>query len=168
MKITSIAVLNEFVKVHNSKKIGNLTVQIVMKYIHLCDIAYYEKYQERMIEDLTLYSDFGPFYEIIMRLLKCFGFKKEITFQIPLERYDLNGDSIGHYIPEVKEKRKLDIINLIYQTYSQLDYEKLLDLVSNKNMPAGIAKNKRSMYVEEKIFKEFHERLKLIKNEELK
>lgn len=64
MKITSIAVLNEFVKIHNSKKIGNLTVPIVMKYIHLCDIAYYEKYQERMIEDLTLYSDFGPFYEM--------------------------------------------------------------------------------------------------------
>ena len=59
MKITSIAVLNEFVKIHNSKKIGNLTVPIVMKYIHLCDIAYYEKYQERGEHNL-----FQPFLTI--------------------------------------------------------------------------------------------------------
>jgi hypothetical protein len=163
MKSSAMAVLNEFVKIHNSKRIGKLTVPIVMKYIHLCDIVHYEKYNERMIEDLTLYSEYGPFFEIILRELNCFGFKKEINFEIPLLRYDINGDANGHYIPSVKENKKLEIINIVYNQYSQIDYNYLLEIVTGDNMPSGIAKRKNAIYINEEIFKNFNNYINSLK-----
>lgn len=154
MKLSAITILNEFISIHNKKKLSKLTLPIALRYVHLADLLFYTTHQKRMIEDLTLYSNYGPFFESILRLAEPWGFHNELNVLIPTPIINHNGEKVGSAFPEINDDIIKNIINLVYSTYSTYSYNELVNFVNSESMPVGQAKKKGLIYVKEECFKE--------------
>lgn len=150
---SSIAVANELYKIHRRKRIGLLPLRRILKYIHICDVMCYAFYERKLVEELTMYCQFGPMYEGLMREMEGFG-NRDLSCELILPRYNIDGEFIGRFIPSIKEKLFLELIEMVYDVFSQQTDQELMDFVLLSSMPVGLAKKEKAMYVKMKHIKE--------------
>jgi len=150
---SSIAVANELYKIHRRKRIGLFPLRRILKYIHICDVMCYAFYKRKLVEELTMYCQFGPMYEGLMREMEGFG-NRDLSCELTLPRYNIEGEFIGRFIPSIKEKLFLELIEMVYDVFSQQTDQELMDFVLLASMPVGLAKKEEAMYVKMKHIKE--------------
>lgn len=150
---SSIAVTNELYKIHKRKRIGLFPLRRILKYIHICDVMCYSLYRRKLVEDLTMYSQFGPMYEILMREMEGFG-NRDLICELTLPRYNIEGEFIGRFIPSIKEKLFLELIEMVYDVFSQQSDQELMDFVLLSTMPVSLARKDNAMYVKMKHIKQ--------------
>lgn len=156
---SSIAVANELYKIHRRKRIGLLPLRRILKYIHICDVMCYAFYERKLVEELTMYCQFGPMYEGLMREMEGFG-NRDLSCELTLPRYNIDGEFVGRLIPSIKEKLFLELIENVYDIFSQKTDKELMDFVLLASMPVGLAKKEKAMYVTMKHIKKSSSLLK--------
>lgn len=150
---SAIAVTNELYKIHQRKRIGLFPMRRILKYIHICDIMSYSMYRRKLVEDLTMYCQFGPLYESLMREMEGFG-NRDLRCELTLPRYNIEGEFIGRFIPSIKEKLFLELIEMVYDMFSQYSDSELMDFVLLPIMPVALATKDNAMYVKMKYIKQ--------------
>lgn len=150
---SAVAVANELFKNHKRKRIGIIPLRRLMKYIHICDIMAYSMYKRRLVEDLTMYCRFGPLYESLMREMEELG-NRDMPCELTLPRYNIEGEYIGRYIPSIKEKLFLELIEMVYDVFSQQTDQELMDFVLLPNLPVALAEKDNAIYVKRKYIEQ--------------
>lgn len=150
---SAVAVANELFKNHERKRIGIVPLRRLMKYIHICDIMAYSMYKRRLVEDLTMYCKFGPLYESLMREMEDLG-NRDMPCLLTLPRYNTEGEYIGRYIPDIKEKIFTKLISMVYDVFSQYSDNELMDFVLLPALPVALAKKDDAIYVKRKYIEQ--------------
>lgn len=146
---SAIAVGNTFIEIHQKKRIGVLNSKRLIKYIHIADITCAALLNRRLVEDLTLSTKYGPFYESIMRELEGLG-NREIPCGMTSIMYNSDGEFKGRFIPRIKENVLIELIQAVYENFCQHTDKEILDFVLTSKMPWSLAKENDSLYIRQK------------------
>lgn len=146
---SAVAVANILIRYHRKKRIGVLNSRRILKYVHIADVACAETLKRRLVEDLTMSTRFGPFYESIMREVDVFG-NAEISCEIMQKRYSINGDFEGYFMPLIEETALIQLIYGVYDNFCQLNDKEMLDVVLMSKMPWALAQAEESIYIKRK------------------
>lgn len=146
---SAVAVANILIRYHRKKRIGVLNSRRILKYVHIADVACAETLKRRLVEDLTMSTQFGPFYESIMREIEALG-NMEIPCEITLKRYDVDGGFEGYFMPLIEETALIQLIHGVYDKFAQLSDKEMLDVVLMSKMPWALAQAEESMYIKRK------------------
>ena len=98
-------------------------------------------------------------YEGLMREMEGFG-NRDLSCEQTLPRYNIDGEFVGRFIPSIKEKLFLELIENVYDIFSQKTDKELMDFVLLASMPVGLAKKEKAMYVTMKHIKKSSSLLK--------
>lgn len=146
---SAVAVANMLIKYHRKKRIGVLNSRRILKYVHIADVACAETLKRRLVEDLTMSTRFGPFYESIMREVEVLG-NVEVPCEITQKRYNIDGDFEGYFMPLIEETALIQLIYGVYDNFCQLNDKEMLDVVLMSKMPWALAQAEESIYIKRK------------------